>query len=210
MFGLGNKLLTDGAQAKGVVIKCKMNPGIADNIVPDYHVTVRVKFDDGSTKEFKQKLNRYKVGGFFTEGTILPVRYDPDNHSKVEIDIPAVTGPPVDYDAENQERIARAEAAIAQGTTSTAGAVSPPVAPIPTTSGGTDLPTDDEMAAAFAASMAANTDRTAMDAFWAAKSSGDVAEQKRLKVVVAEQNAQAQALNKEFQRMSALRPDWHR
>jgi hypothetical protein len=205
MFGLGNKLLSDGAQAKGVVIKCKMNSGIADNIVPDYHVTVRVTFDDGSTKEFKQKLNRYKVGGFFTEGSILPVRYDPDNHSKIEIDVPTLAGPPVDYDAENRAKIARAEAALAHGgaaTTDTPAAAS--------TYDGSSQPTDEQMAAAFAASMAANSDRTALDAFWAAKSSGDVVEQNRLKIVVAEQNAQAQALNKEFQRMSALRPDWHR
>jgi hypothetical protein len=165
MFGIGkSKLLNEGASVNGVVIDCRLTAGIAGTTVPDYHVTVRAKFDDGSSTEFKQKLNKDRVGSYFPIGTILPVRYDPDNHSKIEIDVPAVTPKEADYE---------------------------------------------EMASAYQASMAANTDRTAMDAFWAAKASGNAAEQTRLKAAVAAQNAEAQALNKEFQRMSALRPDWH-
>jgi hypothetical protein len=209
MFGIGkSKLLSEGASVNGVVTDCRLTAGIAGTTISDYHVTVRVKFVDGSSTEFKQKLSKDRVGSYFPIGTILPVRYDPDNHSKIEIDVPAVTPKEADYEAQDAAAIARAEAAIAQGTATVVGAGSA-AATTNSASTGSGVPTDEEMATAYQASMAANTDRTAMDAFWAAKASGNAAEQARLKVAVAAQNAEAQALNKEFQRMSALRPDWH-
>ena len=55
----------------------------------DYRVTVRVQFDDGSTTEISRKLH-YSSAGLHSEGDILPVRYDPADHSKIEIDVPAL------------------------------------------------------------------------------------------------------------------------
>jgi hypothetical protein len=112
MFGK-NKLLSDGVQATGVVFE-KVGPrsteggGFADT----YHVTVRVKFDDGSTTDVKQKLNRTKAG-LHLVGAVVPVRYDAADHSKVEVDVPALEARQETVRNESRLRsVARAEAAL--------------------------------------------------------------------------------------------------
>jgi hypothetical protein len=123
MFGKGNaKLSEEGVQAQGVVVQHKGTTTTV-GIAPDYHVKVRMTFDDGTSTEFKQKLNARTVGRHF-EGAVVPVRYDPADHSKVEIDVPALTRPAVDRTALQQDAIARAEQAIAQGTAPASGPVS--------------------------------------------------------------------------------------
>jgi hypothetical protein len=207
MFGIGrsnNRLLTDGATTKGVVIQNKTRSTVGSGFLPDYHVKVRVKFDDGTMTEFKAQLNAREVGRHF-EGAILPVRYDPANHSKIEIDIPALAGPKVDLEAKKRDAIARAEERLAQAN----GA--PTVATITHLhdhEGATKPPTDTQLQSAWDAWHAAQGDRSAMDAFWAAKQSGDMAEQLRLKPFVATHNEQVETLENEFKRLSALRPDW--
>jgi hypothetical protein len=89
MFGK-DKLLSEGAPAKGVVIETH-GPATSGQggVVDSYRLVVRVKFDDGSTTEFAQKLNHRK-DGLHIEGDIVPVRFDPADHSKIEIDLPAL------------------------------------------------------------------------------------------------------------------------
>ena len=57
-----------------------------------YRVTVRVTFDDESTVEMSEQLKRDEVGGLYL-GDIVPIRYDPTDHSKPEIDQPALSRP---------------------------------------------------------------------------------------------------------------------
>ncbi len=84
MFGQKKKLVSDGAQAEGVVMKAW---------IPTPHnlcVRVQIRFPDGSTGDFEQYgLWKPKVGSLW-EGDVVPVRYDPANHSKVTIDLPAL------------------------------------------------------------------------------------------------------------------------
>ncbi len=82
MFGQKKKLLAGGAQAEGVVMNLTMPR-------PKYlSFSVRVKFPDGSTGEFEvQGILAFPLGPIL-EGTVVPVRYDPADHSKITLDTP--------------------------------------------------------------------------------------------------------------------------
>jgi hypothetical protein len=88
------KLYSEGAQTEGLVVH---RSDTTERI--NYRVTIRVKFPDGSTTEFKKWLDWHDVGQLY-QGSVVPVRYDPTDHSKVALDVPAL-----------EERHARAGAA---------------------------------------------------------------------------------------------------
>jgi Short C-terminal domain len=87
MFGKNTKL-NEGTRTTGVVLE-KVGPreteggGHADN----YRITARVTFSDGSTTDTKAKLHTSRHG-FYMVGQAVPVRYDPADHSKAEVDLP--------------------------------------------------------------------------------------------------------------------------
>ena len=85
MLGQGHrKLYKDGALTEGLVVnRSDTTEGI------NYHVTIRVKFPDGTTTEFKKWLDWHDVGQLHV-GSVVPVRYDPSDHSKVVLDVPAL------------------------------------------------------------------------------------------------------------------------
>lgn len=96
MFGGKKKLYEGGAQTEGVVIKAtaQVNP-LTTN--PGYMIVVRAKFPDGSTTEFTQGRLRDGGGYVYAEtygspyvGQVVPVRYDPSDHSKIAVDLPAL------------------------------------------------------------------------------------------------------------------------
>jgi hypothetical protein len=192
------RLLRDGAMAQGVVIEQQLRATL-NGVLPEYYVKVRVRFDDGSSIEFRQELDGAQVGRH-AEGAILPVRYDPTNHSKIVIDVPAITVPVVDQDALHAEAIARAEQQIAHD--------SAPAAHSAGQATGSGLPTDVEMRAAWVSLQSALADTSSMAAFITAKKVGDVTEQRRLKPLIAAHNNEVQARNAEFQRLAELRADW--
>jgi hypothetical protein len=86
MFGGHKKLYTEGAQAEGQVIYF----GWESSACWNYHLTIRAKFPDGSSTEFKTRnISKDEYGTLF-EGAVVPVRYDPSDHSKVALDLPAL------------------------------------------------------------------------------------------------------------------------
>src|SRR5262249_46558758 len=62
----------------------------SDNDRIHYRVVVRAKFPDGSTTEFTKGALDFHDVGYLYEGSVVPVRYDPSDHSKVVLDIPAL------------------------------------------------------------------------------------------------------------------------
>jgi hypothetical protein len=82
MFGGKKKLYEEGAQTEGVVVRV----GQAKDLT-GYWYTVRVKFPDGSTTEIKSGSDGI---GVLSDGDVVPVRYDPSNHSKVVLDVPVL------------------------------------------------------------------------------------------------------------------------
>jgi hypothetical protein len=85
MFGGKKKLYAEGAQTEGVVIT---QASANDRI--HFRVVVRAKFPDGSTTDFQsQFLDVHDVGNLY-RGSVVPVRYDSSDRSKVVLDIPAL------------------------------------------------------------------------------------------------------------------------
>jgi hypothetical protein len=87
VFGNHKKLYSEGAQAEGVVMSSRVGtPGNYTNQL----VTVQAKLPDGSTVEFKKHMLDWNDVGVIYVGSVVPVRYDPSDHSKVVLDIPAM------------------------------------------------------------------------------------------------------------------------
>ena len=133
LFGK-HKLMREGARAEAVVTAARQYGGhtagaseAAGRTLPvGYHVTLRVRFDDGSTVEVARKADLY---GRVTEGDILPVRYDPEDHSKIEVDEPALRAQSDAADAERaqakQARVSDRERQLAPGAAPPAAASDP-------------------------------------------------------------------------------------
>jgi hypothetical protein len=85
VFGGKKKLYAEGAQTEGVVVK---QASANDRI--HFSVVVRAKFPDGSTTEFRKGALDVHDVGYLHVGSVVPVRYDPADHSKVALDIPAL------------------------------------------------------------------------------------------------------------------------
>ena len=85
MFGRDKKLYSQGAQTEGVVIK-----QAAANDRIHYRIVVRAKFADGSTTEFSSHMLDFHDVGYLFQGSVVPVRYDPSDHSKITVDVPAL------------------------------------------------------------------------------------------------------------------------
>jgi Short C-terminal domain len=85
MLGWGRKkLYTEGVPAEGLVVhRSDTTSGI------NYHVTIRVKLADGTATEFKKWLDWHDVGQLHV-GSVVPVRYDRSDPSKVALDMPAL------------------------------------------------------------------------------------------------------------------------
>ena len=89
MFGRGKKILESGAEAKAVVLETDMSGRSNRHAERLWKVKLRVQFDDGSTAEVDCSMWTKPFSGPAV-GSILPVRYDPDDRSKVEVDVAAM------------------------------------------------------------------------------------------------------------------------
>jgi hypothetical protein len=104
VFGRLN-LMRDGAQVDGVVLESTFKhsritgPGELSLPARIYQLKLQVQFEDGTTTEVELKLKDDDYGGhlvnedgspFPSEGDIVPMRYDPKDRSRVEIDIAAI------------------------------------------------------------------------------------------------------------------------
>jgi hypothetical protein len=87
MFGSHKKkLYEDGAETEGLVIQCWTD----DVKARDINIRVRVKFPDDSVTEIVQRGLMAPIVGDLYEGSVVPVRYDPSDHSKAVVDLPAL------------------------------------------------------------------------------------------------------------------------
>jgi len=94
------------------VIDAHSVPG--DHGIWGCEMKLRVHFDDGTTTEFETKARTIDLGGdIVTAGDILPVRYRPDDHSSVKLDVDAIKAEAAAKDRGlNDQAIARAEAEL--------------------------------------------------------------------------------------------------
>lgn len=78
------KLMREGTLGQAVVLSARWSRW--DNTTMRV-LTLRVHFDDGTTAEVTRAERDAAIGIALDAGAIVPVRYDPHDHSKVEIDI---------------------------------------------------------------------------------------------------------------------------
>lgn len=96
------RLLKSGTQGQGVVIR---HDSIATTQFGDeswYSVQVSFRFDDGTETKISQGCRHDKIGTLAV-GDKVPVRFDPEDHSAVVLDLPAL-------EARHQEKVAAASA----------------------------------------------------------------------------------------------------
>jgi hypothetical protein len=80
-------LVEHGAEGKAIVLECLISE--AKYGTRFYDVKLEVHYDDGTTREISRStqaagLDRLAVGD------IVPIRYDPKRHHRVELDRPAM------------------------------------------------------------------------------------------------------------------------
>jgi hypothetical protein len=97
-----NKLYKKGIAARGVIVK-RSHGTYRDIRFGYYQVTTRLQLPDDSTTERTDMLTA-NDDGEFNEGDMIPVRYDPNDHSKFVIDFPLI-------EAREKERQAQLQAA---------------------------------------------------------------------------------------------------
>lgn len=97
-------LLSSGAQGQGVVSRHDTIATSQFGAESLYSVHVLFRFPDGTETEISQGCSRDKVG-ILEVGEKVPVRFDPTDHSKVVLDLPAL-------EARHQEKAAAAKAAM--------------------------------------------------------------------------------------------------
>ena len=104
-----HKLRRDGAQAQALVLEKKIYATeVESGMTSACRYQLRVKFEDGSTTEISRRAFDRTLASAAV-GDVIPVRYDPADRAKIELDRHAVV--------ERQEAQARARdaAAIARG-----------------------------------------------------------------------------------------------
>ncbi len=123
-----HKLMRDGARAKAAVIVAKRSGGVPMDggySAMAYHLELRVMFDDGSSSEVSCQVGGTLTGTdlSFSEGDIVPVRYDPGDRSKIAVDVPAMEAVrKANQDQLGRQAIDRAEARLAEEMRATPGA----------------------------------------------------------------------------------------
>jgi hypothetical protein len=124
-----DKLLEDGAEGQGVIVDARPGNLLNRHGERRWHLRVRVKFEDGETTEADCEVFDLGIGAVgpasglepypLTAGTVIPVRYDRKDRSRVAVDRPKmVTDTKATYEANRQKKIARAEAPLARTATS--------------------------------------------------------------------------------------------
>jgi hypothetical protein len=136
MFGHKDQL-SDGVQANAVILSSKGYDLRGDSGgYSRVHLDLEVHFTDGTTAKISCKAKTADVGIVF-DGQIVPIRYDDNDRSKVEIDAPVMKAQRTAHDeALRAYSIKRAQAELGK---------SPAPGPTPA---GDALPTLDQIKAA--------------------------------------------------------------
>jgi hypothetical protein len=93
MFGRLN-LMKDGARVDGLIVRLdRHTPKVSmyGNVTIDtYVITLKVTFEDGTTTEVECRVKEDTYRGPLLLGKSLPLRYDPDDRSRIELDLDAM------------------------------------------------------------------------------------------------------------------------
>jgi hypothetical protein len=109
MFGRMD-LQKDGERVDGIVLDHRsVGMLVKTNAHPlgrrDQKVTFRVHFPDGSVEEVEIKVKSKDYAGAFGVGEKFPLRYDPKDRSRIEVDTAAIKGAHKAEVAESRDRV---------------------------------------------------------------------------------------------------------
>jgi hypothetical protein len=102
------KLMRRGSQGQAVVVDAKADVSRSDKFGTfGWTVTIRVKFADGTSTDFERYVEA-TVANEMASGMVVPIRFDPEKPSRVEIDTAALRA---EQEAMQSRQVAQAEAA---------------------------------------------------------------------------------------------------
>jgi hypothetical protein len=125
MFGKKKDVLQVGIPAQAVILSARPGNMLSGHGERNWDVVVRVHYVDGQTADVNcgyLDLTSYTVGDALNSlelypmspGVVVPVRYDPDDRARVEIDRPKIIADTISaYETERAKKIARAERQLA-------------------------------------------------------------------------------------------------
>jgi hypothetical protein len=124
-----DKFLEDGAEGHAVIVSARPGNLLNRHGERRWHLRVRVKFEDGETTEADCEVFDLGIGAVgpasglepypLSAGTVIPVRYDRKDRSRVTVDRPKmVADTKATYEANRQKKVAKAEAHLAPPFTS--------------------------------------------------------------------------------------------
>jgi hypothetical protein len=85
LFGK-RKILKNGAKAQAVIRSADMSGLSNSHGAHKWRLELRVQFDDGTTIDASCRAWEVDIAAGYGAGQIVPVRYDPNDRSKVELD----------------------------------------------------------------------------------------------------------------------------
>lgn len=114
MFSGRGRLLREGTPGRAVVLSSEWKRFDVKAGRLAHRLTLEVHYADGTTARIERSVSALEVGGAHTVGDVLPVRYDPADHTDVEIDVPALKAAQRSQDdLLGEKRIAQARASLA-------------------------------------------------------------------------------------------------
>jgi hypothetical protein len=110
-------LMRRGLQGEAVIVHAEADrPNSRSGLggVYGWSVTVRVKFDDGSSADYKRYVDATVAPTTLDAGMILPIRFDANKRSRVEIDTAALRSQGATLRSEQSAQAEATDAAAVQ------------------------------------------------------------------------------------------------
>jgi hypothetical protein len=123
MFGKLN-VGRDGDRGQAVVLKAERHGGVTGSggmSSVTYDLELRAHFDDGTSVDFSERIgSAFKTAGAgFSVADVVPVRFDPKNHERIEVDMAAIhdqqQADQRQVEANESDKAARIDARLAEG-----------------------------------------------------------------------------------------------
>ena len=108
VFGRKNKLARNGTLAQAAITEADAGGYTNSHGERRYKLRLSVTYPDGTTRDVTCHAFAPGAAGAYLAGETVPVRYDPDDPSKVEVDVEQYHADRLQALAESRDRLMRA------------------------------------------------------------------------------------------------------
>jgi hypothetical protein len=108
VFGRKNKLLRNGTLARAAIREADAGGYTNSHGERRYKLRLSVEYPDGTTGDVTCHAFAPGAAGAYVAGETVPVRYDPDDPSKVDVDVEQYHADRLQALAESREQLMRA------------------------------------------------------------------------------------------------------